>query len=263
VMVMATEISLEKELFRFGLSQSEIKVYEFLLRNGESEISEVSRKLKIAPANVYPVVKILMNKGIVESMFTKPVKFLAVQLINGLDTLIMQRKIFLSREIDSLGKIKENIATEWQNIRVEKEKVEEERFQILKGDSIYSKLLMSLDKISNNLYCYMSKKNFVKLYNTDFLDKLAKRIEKKGIQAVFLLDESLRNIDMERASIEVKFFEEAAVNDFLVFDVKEMFYYLDKPATSEENTILWTTLPSFVTIFKNMFEMERKKLDPK
>jgi hypothetical protein len=146
-------------------------------------------------------------------------------------------------------------------VAVEEEKAEADRFQILREGSIYSKLLMSLDKVSNNLYCFMSKKNFVKLYNTDFLDELAKRIKKRAIRAVFLLDESLRNIDMKGVNAEVKFVKEAHKNDYFVFDDKEVFYYLDKPTTSEEDTLLWTTLSSLVTIFKNMFEMQVTQLE--
>ncbi|MCJ7635457.1 hypothetical protein MUP77_24095 [Candidatus Bathyarchaeota archaeon] len=254
---MATEIP-EKELRRFNLSQSETRIYDFLLRNDKSTISEISRKLRIAPTNMYSIVNALMSRGFVESMFTKPIRLHAVPLSMALDMLIMQRRILMSNEVDSLEKIKENIIAKYQNVEMEEAKEEADKFQILKEGGIYSKLLMSLNKISKNLYCFMSKRNFVKLYNTDFLDELAKRIEKKGIQAVFLLDESLRNIDVERASTEVKFVKEACTLDFLVFDDKEVFYYLDRPGTSEEDIVLWTTLPSLVMIFKNMFEREMK-----
>ena len=257
---MTAEI-LEKEFCRFGLSPSEVKIYDFLLKNGKSTISEISRKLKIAPTNMYVIVKTLMSKGFVESMFTKPVRLHAVPLSKALDMLIMQRKILLSREVDSLEKIKENIIVKCQSVEVEEEKAEAGMFQILKEGGIYSKLLMSLNKISNNLYCFMSKKNFVKLYNTDFLDELAKRIEKRAIRAVFLLDESLRNIDMQQSNAEVKFVKEAHMNEFLVFDDKEVYCYLDKPTTSEEDTVLWTTLPSLVLIFKNMFELNATQLE--
>jgi len=254
---MSTEI-LERELHSFGLSPSEVKVYDFLLRNGKSGISEISRNLKVARTNVYSIVKSLMSKGFLESTFTNPLRVHAVPLGKTLDMLIIQRQTLLSREVESLEKIKENIIAKYQNIEGEEEKAEPGRFQILREDSIYSKLLMSLNNISNNLYVYMSKRNFDKLYNTDFLDKLTKRIEKKAIQAVFLLEEGLRNIDMERVSTEVKFVKEAYASDFLVFDDKEVFYYLDPQGRGEEDTVLWATLPSLVTIFRNMFEMERK-----
>ncbi|MFH0748306.1 MAG: helix-turn-helix domain-containing protein, partial [Candidatus Bathyarchaeota archaeon] len=71
VVIAVTMEILEKELRRFDLSQSEAKIYDFLLRNGQVEISVVSRKLKIASTNVYPIVKTLMSKGFVESTFTK------------------------------------------------------------------------------------------------------------------------------------------------------------------------------------------------
>ncbi|MFH0897398.1 MAG: helix-turn-helix domain-containing protein, partial [Candidatus Bathyarchaeota archaeon] len=256
-----TSVILEKELRRFDLSPSEVKIYDFLLRNDKPTISKMSQKLKIAPTNMYPIVKSLMSKGFIESTFTKPVRLHAVPLSKALDLLIMQRKILLSRDVDSLEKIKENIIAKYQKVAVAEKEAEVDRFQILKDGSIYSKLLMSLDKVSNNLYCSMSKKSFVKLYKTDFLDKLAKLVKKKAIQAVFLLDESLRSIDVERVSTEVKFVKEADIDDFLVFDDKELFYYLDKPATNEEDLALWTTLPSLVMIFKNMFETSATRLE--
>jgi len=253
---MSTEI-LERELHSFGLSPSEVKVYDFLLRNGKSGISEISRNLKVARTNVYSIVKSLMSKGFLESTFTNPLRVHAVPLGKTLDMLIIQRQTLLSREVESLEKIKENIIAKYQNIEGEEEKAEPGRFQILREDSIYSKLLMSLNNISNNLYVYMSKRNFVKLYNTDFLGKLIKCLKKRSIRVVFLVDKSLENIDLKGVDAEVKFIE-PYMNDFIVFDDKEVFYYLDPQGRGEEDTVLWATLPSLVTIFRNMFEMERK-----
>lgn len=253
------ETFVDEELNQFGLNSSEVKVYDFLLRNGASNVSEISRNLKIAKTNVYPIVKNLMNKGFVESTFTNPVRFHAVPLSEALDMVITQRQIIFSREGNSLEKSKENIIAKFVvkcNSGVAAEKAESEVFQILKNGRIYSKLLMSLGKISKNLYLFMSKQNFIKLYDSEFLDKLAKHFEKKGIQAVFLLDESLRGIDLERVGAKARFMraKESYTNDFLVFDEKEVFYYLDKPTAGKETTVLWTTLPSLVMIFKNMFE---------
>lgn len=251
---MATEI-LERDLQRFDMSNSEVKIYDFLLRNGKSTISDVSRKLKVAPTNMYPIVKDMMGKGLVESTLTKPVRIYAVPLGKALDMLITKQKIVMRREVDSLEKIKEKIIANSRNIKVEEEKAEVGRFQILKEDHGYSKLVTSLNKTSSRLYLSMSKKNFVKLYYTDFLDKLKKRLEKRDIRSVFLLDENLRKMNLEKIGAEIKFFKEEHMNDFIIFDDKEVFYYLDKQNPSEEDTVLWTTLPSLVTIFKNMFEI--------
>ena len=256
---MATDISLETALSKFGLCMNEMRIYGFLLRNGESKVSKIARNLKVSPTNVYPLVKTLMNRGFVESTFTNPVRLHAVPLSEALGMFITQRRIILSREINSLEKSKANIIAKSvakYNTRVEAEKAETETFQILKGGSIYSKLLTSLDKTSKNLCLFMSKQNFVELYNSEFLDNLTKRIEDKGVWAVFLLDESLRNMDVERAGAKVRFMhtKEANTNDFFVFDEKEVFYYLDKPTASKGTTVLWTTLPSLVMIFKNVFK---------
>ena len=153
-----------------------------MLSKGKSTISELSRRLLITPANVYPVTKTLMKKGIIEATFTRPVKLYAVPLNDALDILIMQRKQLLLGDIRALQNIKETITSNWAGLKLDEFMSREiERFQILQGGAVYSKLLALLDNISGSLSLFMSKRNFLDLYKTNFMDKLVESLRKKKV----------------------------------------------------------------------------------
>lgn len=200
-----------------------------------------------------------MKKGIIEATFTRPVKLYAVSLNDALDILIMQRKQLLLGDIRALQNIKETITSNWAGLKLDEFMPREiERFQILQGGAVYSKLLALLDNISGSLSLFMSKRNFLDLYKTDFMDKLVESLRKKRFRAMFLLDEDL-DIDIEK-EVEVKQLGTTYMNDFILIDGKTLFYYLNSPSSTDEKTVLWTTLSSFAKMFQNIFEIHWKAL---
>ena len=253
-------IALEKRLRSFGLTANEVKLYTYVLQKNGSTISEVAKKMGISSTNVYPISQSLMKKGLVEAELNRPVRFYALALDKALDILIMQHQAKLLNEVRVLQDVKEDMIKSYRSLKLGDEGVhrEVERFQILKGGTIPSRLLASLDNVDKIICLFLSKQTFIDLNKTDFMTKLMDSLKDKRFQAKFLLDEDFKNLDIENGN--VKFIKTKEINDFIVIDGRELFYYLYPSKSTVENTVLWTNLQSLSTIFHNMFEMRWETL---
>ena len=56
---------IKKVLGRLGLNNDEMNIYLFLLRKGESKVTEISKELNLARTSIYRFLEILQNKGFV------------------------------------------------------------------------------------------------------------------------------------------------------------------------------------------------------
>jgi sugar-specific transcriptional regulator TrmB len=96
---------IEKALCRLGLSKNEVKVFMCLARTGEHKASEVSEALSLHRTETYRILRDLEKKGLVSSVFEKPLKFIATPFEKALDALIETKKI----KINLLEKKKESL----------------------------------------------------------------------------------------------------------------------------------------------------------
>ena len=252
--------SIENELVllfrKFGLSENEIRVYLCLLKRNGANGSLISKRLDITLSNIYAITKNLMNKGLIESTFTRPLRFYPVPVDRALDALIMQRKNFLSGEIVELQDVKEEIAAKMEKLFIPTEKEpKNDRFQIFSSSNIISKLSMRVPTIKKSIRILFTKQVFIKIYNlSSFIDDLSILAKKKNTKVQFLLDRDLK-IWAKGIKGEIRFIETESINDMILIDDKELFYNIDPKKPFDQATMLWTTLPSLVSIFKNIFRI--------
>ncbi len=72
--------TIEETLTRFGLLKNEIRVYMYLARAGEKKAGEIAEAISLHRTETYRILRDLEKKGIVFSIFEKPLKFTAVAL---------------------------------------------------------------------------------------------------------------------------------------------------------------------------------------
>ncbi|MEM3443070.1 MAG: helix-turn-helix domain-containing protein, partial [Candidatus Bathyarchaeia archaeon] len=87
---------IEKALCRLGLSKNEIRVYIYLARTGEHKASEISEALSLHRTETYRILRDLEKKGLISSVFEKPLKFIATPFEKALDILIETKKMKIS-----------------------------------------------------------------------------------------------------------------------------------------------------------------------
>ncbi len=77
--------TIEETLARFGLLKNEIKVYLYLARAGEKKAGEIAEAIALHRTETYRILRDLEKKGILFSVFEKPLKFTAVPLDKAID----------------------------------------------------------------------------------------------------------------------------------------------------------------------------------
>ena len=116
---------------RFGLLKNEIKVYLYLARAGEKKAGEIAEAISLHRTETYRILRDLEKKGILFSVFEKPLKFTAVPLDKAIDLLVDAQKM----KIKLLEKEKANLVELWLSMPQPKmEKTKKELFQMLEGE---------------------------------------------------------------------------------------------------------------------------------
>jgi sugar-specific transcriptional regulator TrmB len=171
--------TIEETLSRFGLLKNEIKVYLYLARSGEKKASEIAEAISLHRTETYRILRDLEKKGILFSVFEKPLKFTAVPLDKAIDLLVDAQKM----RIKLLEKEKESLVELWLSIpqpRVEKEK--KELFQMLQGEQqVALKADELLGKAKKEFQIFVPDYYLAQLYYTDFTDKLKTKLDKLDI----------------------------------------------------------------------------------
>ena len=171
--------TIEETLSRFGLLKNEIKVYLYLARSGEKKASEIAEATSLHRTETYRILRDLEKKGILFSVFEKPLKFTAVPLDKAIDLLVDAQKM----RIKLLEKEKESLVELWLSIpqpRVEKET--KELFQMLQGEQqVALKANELLGKAKKEFQIFVPDYYLAQLYYTDFTDKLKHKLDKLDI----------------------------------------------------------------------------------
>ncbi|MEM2103040.1 MAG: helix-turn-helix domain-containing protein, partial [Candidatus Bathyarchaeia archaeon] len=122
---------IENTLLRLGLSKNEVRVYLYLARYGERKASEISEALCLHRTETYRILRDLEKRGMVSSVFEKPLKFIATPFERAIDLLIEAKKL----KIKILEQKKKKLVDVWlalphPNVAPERKEV----FQILEGE---------------------------------------------------------------------------------------------------------------------------------
>jgi predicted DNA-binding transcriptional regulator len=182
-------LMIEDTLSRFGLLKNEIRVYLYLARFGQKKAGEIAESISLHRTETYRILRDLEKKGIVFSVFEKPLQFTAVPLGKAIDLLIDAQKM----KIQLLEKEKTGLVNIWQSIPHPKvEKVKKEIFQILEGgQQIVLKANELLERTKSEFQIFAPSEYLAQLYHGDFTDKLGKRLGKQKI--ALLTDDSLKS----------------------------------------------------------------------
>jgi sugar-specific transcriptional regulator TrmB len=163
---------IEKTLYRLGLSKNETKVYIYIARTGEHKASEISEALSLHRTETYRILRDLEKKGLISSVFEKPLRFIATPFEKALEILIETKKM----KIDLLEKRKESLVNLWLSLpKPETLNARKEVFQILEGEEQISlKADEILDNAEKEVLVFASEHDIPNFYHSGLLDKLEK-----------------------------------------------------------------------------------------
>ena len=130
---------LSEKLINYGFTEEEAEVYIFLSSMGPSPARVVSRRFDINRMRAYRTLKSLEDKGLVDRIIGRPMRFIAKPLQESLSRYI---EGFREKIIELEAREKE-ILDDWTNISdATSEQTEEPRFRIFQGrQQIYTHLI--------------------------------------------------------------------------------------------------------------------------
>jgi len=252
-------LMIEDTLSRYGLLKNEIRVYLYLARFGQKKSGEVAESISLHRTETYRILRDLEKKGIVFSVFEKPLKFTAVPLDKAIDLLIDAQKM----KIQLLEKEKAGLVGIWQSMPQPKvEKVKKEIFQILEGgQQMVLKANELLERSKIEFQIFAPGEYLAQLYHGDFTDKLVKRLGK--LKITLLTDNSPKSKffleQMKLPHHNYRVVDAQNLPCFMISDGKELLMAVEESETYEEGSgkksktvALWTNYTAFVLTLQTL-----------
>ncbi len=246
--------TVEKTLHKLGLSKNEIKIYLHLAKTGEHKASEISEALSLHRTETYRILRDLEKKGLISSVFEKPLKFIATPFEKALDLLIEAKKM----RISLLEKKKENLISLWLSLpKPETENERKEVFQVLEGEEQIS--LKASEIICNaekQVSVFVSECDIANFYHSGLLDKL-EELSKQGVDVKLLTGYSpkscffIEKMKLKKTKYSVSEVEELPT--FLIMDSSQILLIIRKNNSKKKVAALWTNYDAFIKALKTLF----------
>jgi len=246
--------TIEKALYRLGLSKNEIRIYIHLARTGEHKASEISEALSLHRTETYRILRDLEKKGLISSVFEKPLKFIATPFEKALDILIETKKM----KINLLEKKKKGLVDLWLSLpKPEMENERKEVFQILEGEEQIS---LKADELLNHaqkeVFAFTSEHDITNFYHSGLLDKL-ENASKKNMNVQLLTNYSPKScFFIERIKLKKTKYSLSDVDGlptFILTDDEQLLLLIRKNDGKKKVAALWTNYDAFIKALKALF----------
>ncbi len=252
--------TIEETLSRFGLLKNEIKVYLHLARTGEMKAGEIAEAISLHRTETYRILRDLEKRGVVFSVFEKPLKFTAVPLDKAIDLLVDAQKI----KIKLLEQEKTSLVELWQSMPQPKVvNAKKELFQMLEGEQqVIMKANELLERTEKTFQVFASADYLAQLYYSDFSDKLKKQADKVNVTLV--TDNSLKSAyfmgQLQWLSESHRIVDEQNLPCFMISDHKEVLIAFHEDAANDgdakkkyKTAAIWTNYSAFIKILQMLF----------
>jgi len=252
--------TIEETLSRFGLLKNEIRAYLQLARTGEMKAGELAEAISIHRTETYRILRDLEKKGIVFSIFEKPLKFTAVPLDIAIDLLVDAQKI----QIRLLEQEKQSLVELWSSIPKQRAaEQKKEMLQMLEGeDQVLMKANELLQKTKISFQIYASAAYLSELYYSDFSDILKEQAEKVNVSLV--TDTTLKSAyflgQLNWLSDSNRINDDQNLPCFMISDNKDVLITFHGDTTGNDGTKkkcrtagIWTNYNALVKILSLLF----------
>lgn len=254
--------TIEKALHRLGLSRNEMRVYMHLARTGEHKASEISEALSLHRTETYRILRDLEKKGLISSVFEKPLKFIGTPFEKALEILIETKKM----KINHLEKRKGLLINLWGSLpKPEAENGRKEVFQILEGEEQISlKAHEILNNAKTETLVFASENDIANFYHSSLLDKL-EQASKKGVDVSLLTNYSPRScffiekIKLKKAKYSLGNVDELPT--FILSDNEQLLLLIRTNNGKKRVGALWTNYDAFVKALKTLYTELWSRLD--
>jgi sugar-specific transcriptional regulator TrmB len=249
---------LSEKLIDFGFTKEEAEVYVFLSSMGPSPARVVSRRFDVNRMRAYRTLKSLEEKGLVERIIGRPMRFVANPLQESL-----RRYIDGFREKLTELETRENeIIEDWTRISDStSDRAEESRFRIFEGrQQIYELLVQMCERASGEICIVTTKRDLHRLALMG-IDERLREISGQGIRVRVLTQvEGPDYVEMEYFNdfADIRHVPLPAPVRFVTIDERETLTTTSMEdtmsLTTQDDAGLWTNAPSYNSAMKVFFD---------
>jgi len=251
---------IENTFQKLGLSKNEIRVYVYLARSRERKASEISEALSLHRTETYRILRDLEKRGLVSSVFEKPLKFIATPFERAIDALIEAKKLRIQR----LERKKEELISIWLALpQPEVEHKRKEVFQILEGEEqIDLKANEVIQNTKKETSIFASEEDLARFYHSGFIDRL-EALSKANFEVKLLTNDSRKSrffverigtLGVRYALSDVKDVPTFILvdNDQLLLTIRKSCGDVEK-AKRDKVSALWTNYQALVKALEKLF----------
>jgi sugar-specific transcriptional regulator TrmB len=256
-----------KTLVDIGFSRTDAQVYLFLSRKGPQKGRAISRALNMNRQQLYPCLKNLQSRGIVNATIEYPARFSAVPFEKVLDLFIRGKM----EEAQRIQQSKERILSDWQSIAIGEAEETPAKFMVLKGRStIYSKIQQMMLETEKQISTITTVPSLRQADQLGLFDAGSGHPLKSKIRFRFLAELSQQNVNVMKAllketvnaklnvegrgpDIGLRLFPRMVIRD----EGEALFFISPRRETSiieQDDVCLWTNCKSLVDAFLAVFE---------
>jgi Sugar-specific transcriptional regulator TrmB len=261
------EETIKNVLKNLTLTQKEAEVYVFLSKHGVLKCNEIARGMKRHKAQIYRILKILVDKGLVESTLEAPARFTAVPFETVLDMSIRAKR----DEAAQMETAKNQILAYWRSIRHSELVPSLEKFVVIEGNSkIYSKISQMIKGTKNQLSAISTVPGLMRADQFGIFETIFNHPIGTKIQFRFITDISNQGLNAMKTLLsrmpKEKFNIKGRNPDLglqlaprmIIKDVEEILFFIT-PRTGtwglgQDESCLWTNCKELVYAFGAVFE---------
>ncbi len=248
----------QKRLSENWLDSKEASVYIMLAKSGSLKASELARLCDISRMDAYRILRRLEEKGIVEAVMSRPMKFQSIPPEKAFDTLLKSA----SEKLISMQSEKNYLISLWPSQPfLEEEKKEAEKLRIIQGRVEFNNTLRrAIQSAHREVLLVTTKNGLSRLFHTGF-DKDLEDKGEKGISIRMLSKAS------EAETEAVEKFASIADLRYLNISMRSQIIVIDglqalvstalddsMSLTSEKDTSIWTNSKDHINILEALFE---------
>ena len=243
-----------KVLVDLGLTSCQARVYLALCHFGELAVREISKYSSVSRQDIYRIAESLESLGLIERIISRPIRFNAMSIKKGIETLLKRKKKATLRlesdVIDILRDFKENQKQPPQSDFVyipEREAVLERIRNAINNTKKSVDLLITWSRFKVGLYAFAEelKKAHDRKVKFRYIVEMPPNSEKKIISKLV----------RKHSRSEAKFLQTFPKCVMGIYDRKEIFVITDRTAGLQDSPALWSTCSNLVDALEDYFEI--------
>lgn len=243
---------LVNELKKLDIGANEAKILIFLMSNGSTTASDIARHTGIQRTDTYHYLSSLLSKGVVLSSFGKPQKYYSLSFDEVIDCLVQSKYDTLKNVLNAKKECQEKLD---KIIRVTKPEREENGYQVLTEEALYSRVKKMLDEVTGKVTVYLSQKMLIKLYHAEIADALV-ALPNRGVHVRIRTESKKQFEEIEElgdAPFVSNVLSPLPVN-FIIFDDSKMIIMSEDKEGSHNLTGFYTNKVALISTFDYLFD---------